>query len=75
MNIRRNYFGHALKNSILYYPKYLIADLNEISCFSNDAFAWLIGQFNRYVLRLNNNTLDFVDKNLINITVKEHLFG
>ena len=62
MNIVRNYFGHFLMNTNLYYPDEMIADLNEISCFSNDPFSWLIGQFNLYTLRLNNETFNFVDK-------------
>ncbi len=62
MNIVRNYFGHFLMNTNLYYPEELVADLNEISCFSNDPFSWLIGQFNIYALRLNNETFNFVDK-------------
>jgi hypothetical protein len=49
-------------NTNLYYPEELVADLNEISCFSNDPFSWLIGQFNIYALRLNNETFNFVDK-------------
>jgi hypothetical protein len=75
MNIVRNYFGHFLMKTNLYYPDEMIADLNEISCFSNDPFSWLIGQFNKYALRLNDRTFNFVDKKIADIKKLKPLLG
>jgi hypothetical protein len=73
MNIDRNYFGHFSMN--VYYPEELIADLNEISCFSNEPFSWFIGQFNKHLLKLNNITLNHVNQKISDIKALKPLMG
>jgi hypothetical protein len=53
----------------------MITDLNEISCFSNDALAWLIGQFNKHIFHFNNKTLQFLSQNQIDLKGKKPLLG
>jgi hypothetical protein len=58
--IEKNFFGHTIFNTDPFYPKEIYKDLNEISCFTSDAFAWLSGQFIKHVLKLNDKTLKII---------------
>jgi hypothetical protein len=73
--IEKNFFGHTIFNTDPFYPKEIYKDLNEISCFTSDAFAWLFGQFIKHVLKLNENTLKFVENKIKIIKDKKPLIG
>lgn len=41
-----------------------LEDLNSLTPYVNDPLAWIHGQFIRHVLKLNNETLNYVIDNL-----------
>ena len=71
--ISRNYFGQQLWNTDPY--REIFNDLNEISCYTSDAFAWLFGQFIKHVLKLNENTLKLIESKTKIIKNKKPLLG
>jgi hypothetical protein len=75
LRITKNYFGHTIWHTDPFYPKEIYKDLNEISCYTSDAFAWLFGQFIKHVLKLNENTLKLIESKVKIIKNKKPLLG
>ena len=74
LSILSHYFGHAPYNTE-YFPAEMLNDLNEISSYTNDAFCWFIGQIIRNALKLNQNSIEYLDMKQAELQLKKPFLG
>jgi hypothetical protein len=53
----------------------LLKDLNEINSYVNDPFAWLIGQFIKHILVMNEETIKLINKEISLKNIKKPYVG
>ena len=75
LNIEKHYFNALTIYDTSFYPEEFLYDLNVVSCYTNDAFSWMIGQFIKHALRLNEKTRDIISEKTAYLKEIKNLIG
>ena len=74
IDLFQNYYQVFPKHTYNY-PSQMIDDLNEVSHYTNDPYAWLTGQFIKHVLILNRKTRSLIESAVEQKQIQKPYFG
>lgn len=63
LKIERNYFGYQARNTD-FFPDEFLEDLQKMKKYVNDPLSWISGQFIHHVIKLNNQTRQYLNEKL-----------